>query len=156
VKAFPILYVEDDEPDVILMRHIFQKVGITNPLVVVSNGKVAMDYLAGSSPFGDRSQHPLPGLVLLDLNLPYFAGLEVLAWLRQQHAFRCLPVVILSSSSRPDDITKAYAGGANSYLVKPSSLDEFCALAQALRDFWLVHNQFPELTGPGKIEPPAS
>lgn len=144
MNTFPILYVEDDEPDVILMRYVFQKLGIPNPLVVMSNGKAAMDYLTGNPPFDNRAQHPLPGLVLLDLNLPYFAGLEVLTWLRQQHSFRCLPVLIFSSSSRADDITQAYARGANGYLVKPSSLEDFCTLAQAVRDFWLVHNQFPD------------
>jgi len=148
MNAFPILYAEDDEPDVMLMRHVFTKVGVSNPLLVVTDGKAAMDYLAGNPPFADRAQHPLPGMVLLDLNLPYHPGLAVLRWLRRRPDLRRLTVLILSSSSRPDDIANAYDGGANGYLVKPSSLEQFCALVQALRDFWLVHNQFPEPVGP--------
>jgi CheY-like chemotaxis protein len=149
MNGFPILYVEDDEPDVILMRHVFQKVGIAHPLHVLTNGQAALDYLGGIPPFDDRAQHPLPGLVLLDLNLPYRHGLEVLSWLRQQPDLRGLPVLILSSSSRPDDIAGAYDKGASGYLVKPNSLEEMGALVRAVRDFWLVHNRLPEPSNPG-------
>ncbi len=71
-----ILYVEDEENDVLLLRHVFAKAGLTNPLQTVKDGKAAKDYLAGAMPFDDRRQHPLPGLVLLDLNLPYWSGLK--------------------------------------------------------------------------------
>ena len=99
-----------------------QKAGITNPLQTVKDGKLAKDYLAGNEPFDDRQRHPLPGLVLLDLNLPYWSGFEVLEWIRQQPQLRRVPVVIFTSSNRPDDIARAYDAGANGYLVKPNAL----------------------------------
>ena len=107
-------------------------------------GKQAKEYLAGNGPFSDRRQHPLPGLLLLDLNLPYWSGLEVLGWIRQQPRLRWLPVVIFTSSRRPDDIVKAYDAGANGYLVKPNSLADLTTMVQSLRDFWLLQNQLPE------------
>jgi CheY-like chemotaxis protein len=138
-----ILYVEDEETDVLLLRHVLSRAGITSLLKTVKDGRAARDYLAGHEPFADRRQYPLPSLVLLDLNLPYWSGFEVLEWLRQQPQLRRLPVVVFSSSSRPDDVARAYDAGANAYLVKPNALAELTVQVQALRDFWLLQNQFP-------------
>jgi CheY-like chemotaxis protein len=144
MSSIPILYVEDEETDVMLLQHVLKRVGITNPLHTVKDGKAAKDYLAGNPPFDDRRQHPLPGVVLLDLNLPYWSGTEVLQWLRQQPQLRRLPVIVFTSSRRPDDIARAYDAGANGYLVKPNSLADLTAQVMALRDFWLLHNQLAE------------
>ena len=75
--------------------------------------------LERSARFGYRGQHPLPALVLLDLKLPRRSGLEVLRWIRSQPHLATMPVVVLTSSSEGEDIQKAYALGANSYLQKP-------------------------------------
>ena len=151
MSSVPILYVEDEETDVILLQHVLAKVGVQNPLQTVKDGKLAKDYLGGTGPFADRRQHPLPGLVLLDLNLPYWSGFEVLEWTRQQPQLRRLPVVVFTSSERPDDIARAYDAGANGYLVKPNALADLTILVQAVRDFWLLHNRLPRSLG---AEPP--
>ena len=145
MNSVPILYVEDEEADVML--HVFDKTGIPNPLQTVKDGKLAKDYLAGNAPFDDRGRCPLPGLVLMDLNLPYWSGFEVLEWIRQQPQLRRLPVVIFTSSNRPDDIARAYGAGANAYVVKPNALGDLKSLVLALRDFWLLHNRFPDWPG---------
>ena len=149
MNAMAILYVEDEENDVLLLQHVFGKAGITNPVQTVKDGKAAKDYLAGHPPFDDRRRHPLPGLVLLDLNLPYWSGFEVLEWIRCQPQLRRLPVVVFTSSSRPGDIARAYDAGANGYLVKPNALTELTSLVAAVRDFWLLHNRLPQSLGPG-------
>ena len=95
----------------------------------------------------------MPGLVLLDLNLPYWSGFEVLEWIRQQPQLRRLPVVVFTSSSRPDDIARAYDAGANGYLVKPNALADLTNLVLALREFWLRHNQFPKALGGSGHQP---
>ena len=138
-----ILYVEDEESDIVLLQHVLAKTGIGNPLQTVKDGREAKNYLAGNPPYDQRAQHPMPGLVLLDLNLPYWSGLELLQWVRQQPHLKRLPILIFTSSSRPDDIAQAYDAGANAYLVKPNALTDLTALALALRDFWLLHNRFP-------------
>ena len=143
MNSIPILYVEDEETDVMLLQHVLTKAGIHNPVQTVKDGKAAKDYLAGNPPFEDRQLHPLPRLMLLDLNLPYWSGFEVLEWLRQQPQLRRLPVVIFTSSNRPDDIARAYDAGANAYLVKPNALADLSSLVLALRDFWLIHNRLP-------------
>lgn len=147
MNSVVILYVEDEENDVLLLRHVLTKADIQNPLQTVKDGKAAKDYLAGNGSFADRNAYPLPGLVLLDLNLPYWSGFEVLEWLRQQPQLRRLPVVVLTSSSRPDDIARAYDAGANGYVVKPNALADLTSLVLALREFWLLHNQFPKALG---------
>jgi CheY-like chemotaxis protein len=149
-----ILYVEDEETDVVLLQHVFTRAAIGNPLKVVKDGKEAREYLAGEEPFTDRKEHPLPALVLLDLNLPYWSGFQVLEWIRQQPSLRRLPVVIFTSSSRPDDVARAYDAGANGYLVKPNALGELKSQVSALRDFWLRHNRFPGNTGAAPAVPP--
>src|ERR1035437_5168069 len=153
MNSIAILYVEDEETDVLLLQHVLAKADVHNPLQTVKDGKAAQDYLAGNGPSADRRLHPLPGLVLLDLNLPYWSGFEVLEWIRQQPHVRRVPVIIFTSSSRPDDIARAYDAGANAYLVKPNALSDLTALTLALRDFWLLHNRFPGALG---IRPAAS
>jgi|SRR5664279_2822817 CheY-like chemotaxis protein len=154
MNSVTILYVEDEESDVMLLQHVLAKTGIHNPLQTVKDGKEAKDYLAGNPPFGERGLHPLPGLVLLDLNLPYWSGFEVLEWIRQQPQLRRLPVLVFSSSSRPDDIARAYDAGANAYLVKPNALADLTAMALALRDFWLLQNRLPDTLGARPTAPP--
>jgi CheY-like chemotaxis protein len=98
-----VLYVEDDESDVFMMRRMrraWQKTGFPNPLLVVRDGQEAAEYLVGNGEFADRAEYPLPTLMLLDLRLPRMSGFELLAWLRgQEDGIRALPVVILSSSA---------------------------------------------------------
>lgn len=153
-----ILYVEDEEDDVFLLRHSFKQAGIANPLLSLGDGEAALEYLSGAGEYSNRADYPLPVLLLLDINLPMVSGLEVLKWLRAQPGYRVLPVLILSSSSQDSDIMRAYELGANGYLVKPSGLQKLVTLAHAIRNFWLEQNQMPPLSHeaePCKLKPPA-
>ena len=136
----PVLYVEDEDNDAFLMQRAFSKAGVINPLQIVIDGTAAIQYLAGRTPYHDRARHPLPCLLLLDLNLPRQSGLEVLKWVRGQAEFRDLPIIILTSSSQDRDIESAYGLGANGYLVKPASADRLIELVAGFRDVCLVPN----------------
>src|SRR5438552_1637736 len=94
-----ILLVEDDENDVLVMAMALEKAGLTCPIRVARDGREAQDYLSGAGKFADRSEYPLPYLMLLDLKLPRVMGLEVLKWLRERPEFDSTIVLILSSSS---------------------------------------------------------
>src|SRR6267154_3254371 len=99
-----VLYVEDDDADVLLMRRAWQKAGLLNPLDVVADGDEAETYLSGSTD-ANRTVHPLPWLVLLDLNLPGRTGLEVLHWIRRQPPpIGALRVIMFSSSNSPHEM----------------------------------------------------
>lgn len=141
MKPLPILYAEDEEDDVFLLRRAFQSAAVSNPLVVVSDGASATDYLSGVGPYADRAAHPLPCIALLDVKLPGKSGLDVLTWIRTKPVFSFLPVIMLSSSIEDADVHRSYVGGANGYLVKPGRPDELLALVKAFREYWLVHNR---------------
>ncbi len=138
-----VLHVEDDQNDVFFLQHAFQQAGISNPIEHAHDGQQAIDYLAGAGKFADRGQYPLPALILLDLKLPRKSGLEVLQWLRDASDLPTLPVIVFSSSSLREDIDRAYHLGANSYIVKPASVEERIELARLIKGFWLGFNVPP-------------
>lgn len=137
-----LLLVEDDENDVIFMRHAFRSAGITQTLNVVSDGQEAVDYLAGVGSFSNRDEYPLPGLIFTDLKLAKKTGLELVEWVRRQSAYRRIPVIILSASADPKEIEQAYERGANSFLTKPSSNVELIEMLKIFKRYWLNYNQF--------------
>jgi len=128
---------EDDPTDAYFFQRAFRRAGIPVTLHFVRDGQEAIDYLQGAGPFADRTAHPLPQLVLLDLNMPRLDGFEVLEWVRKQPELNGLQMVIFSGSDEPRNIDRAYGLGANWYLVKPHSLEELNALVGRFKKFWL-------------------
>src|SRR5262245_38394143 len=98
-----ILLVEDSEDDVFFMTRAFRTAGMLLPLAHVENGQKAIDYLSGKPPYDDRTQFPLPSLVLLDLKMPFLSGFEVLRWIRNQFSCACLPVIVFTTSNQERD-----------------------------------------------------
>ena len=141
----PILLVEDDENDALLIQRAFSKSNLAHPLRVLTDGEEAISYLNGIGQYLDREQFPLPALLLLDLKLPKRSGMEVLAWLRQQPILARLPVVILTSSRQVADINRVYDLGANSYLVKPVAFDALLEMIKTVSLYWLILNEKPDL-----------
>jgi CheY-like chemotaxis protein len=142
VKNDCILQVEDDEDDVFMLQHAFNRTGIACPLEVVRDGQAAIDYLTRAALPANRESTPVPCLVLLDLNLPARTGFEVLKWIRQHPLYKKLVVVIFSASQLQKDINMAYELGANSYIVKPGALPKLMEIGQLLKGWWLGYNQF--------------
>lgn len=132
-----VLYVEDEETDRLLMRMAFEAEGLGNSLRMVEDGQAAVDYLSGLGKYAERTQYPLPALMLLDLKLPELSGFEVLEWIRSRAEWQALPVVVFSSSPRPDDQMKSRALGASDYLEKPHSGALFQSVVRGLKQRWL-------------------
>jgi len=126
----PILYAEDEDNDVFFLQRAFQQANIPG-LKAVPDGQQAVDYLLASEK--DPVKCPVPSLVLLDINMPYLSGLEVLTWIRKQPAFADLPVLILTSSSQEKDIELAYSLNVTAYVTKPSSANKLVEFAHAIR-----------------------
>lgn len=145
--SMPILLVEDDPNDVLLLQRALRKAQLANPVQVVRDGDEAVAYLAGEGEYGDRAQHPWPVLVLLDMKLPRKSGLEVLAWIRGQEGLKRLPVVMLTSSRESVDINRAYDLGVNSYLVKPVAFEDLVEMMKALRLYWVILSEKPQIEG---------
>ena len=138
-----LLLIEDDSNDVLLIQRAFERIRFNVPMSVVSDGDSAVGYLQGTEEYGDRLQHPLPSLILLDLKLPRRSGLEVLEWLRAQPHLRRIPVIALTASREEADVDKAYEAGINSYVVKPSTFDGLFEMAKSIERYWIQLNQYP-------------
>jgi CheY-like chemotaxis protein len=115
----PILYAEDDENDVFFMQRALRDAGVGNKLLVMRDGREAIDYLEGHAQFAEREKHPLPVLVVLDLKMPVISGLEVLRELRTHRELEDLPVIVLVCSSEDRNIQEAMDLGASACIVKP-------------------------------------
>ena len=133
----PILAAEDEETDALLLEIALSATGLRNPLVLVRDGQIVLDYLCGKPPYQDRLLHPLPGLLLLDLKMPRMNGFDVMAWLLQRPEFQQLPVVVLSSSTNESDMRKATELGARDYLVKPNNFRDLTKMLQHVAARWL-------------------
>jgi CheY-like chemotaxis protein len=132
-----ILVANDEEGDRLILELAFEEAKIPHRLTIVKNGQEAVDYLTGCAPFNDRTIHPLPALLLLDLKMPRMDGFEVLAWLLGQPKFKGLPTIVLSSSSDDSDIKRACELGASDYFVKPHALSGWVKILQTLDQHWL-------------------
>ena len=126
-----------------LLKRAFTNAGVPARLHFVSDGQEAIDYLGGQGQFSNRSEHPLPDLLILDLKMPRLNGFDVLTWVRQKPGLRRLLVTVLTSSNQPQDINKAYDLGANSYLVKPHNNSQLSELANRVQRYWLEMNECP-------------
>jgi len=146
-----ILLVEDNPNDVLFLKFAFETAEVQNPLQVVADGQEAINYLAGAGQYANRRRFPLPCLVLLDLKLPGKMGTDVLCWLRNQPRLSHLLVVVLTSSSDSQDVDRAYECGAQSYLVKPLSLEKRLEMARSIKNYWLELNEFPSIAGPAAV-----
>jgi CheY-like chemotaxis protein len=139
-----ILLVEDLDDDIFLVRRALGKAEIRNPLHVVKDGEEALAYLSGKGKYANRDEHPLPVLIMLDLKLPRMDGFEVLEWIRMQPGIRNIATVVLTSSDQVRDVNRAYALGANSFLVKPMDFENYIELSKLLNKYWLKTVKLPE------------
>ena len=136
-----ILLVDDDSNDRFLIRRAFERLGIENPLVEVSDGDEAIAYLSGTKPYEDRTKYPFPGILLLDLQMPRVNGLTVLEWIGEKIGATGLLIIVLSRVDEIRQVSRAYALGANSFLTKPGNEQDLHELVRAFRDYWIIRNQ---------------
>jgi CheY-like chemotaxis protein len=146
IATRPILLVEDESNDIVLVQRAFARANILNPLEIVRDGDEAVDYLGGTGSYGDRQQHPFPSIVLLDLKLPRRPGLDVLRWTRDRPGLKRMPIIILTSSRQNTEIDRAYELGANSFLVKPVTFEDLLNLIKVLKAYWLTLNEYPAIS----------
>lgn len=142
MQPFDILLAEDNEDDILLIREAFETANMGNPITIVRDGEEALAYLRGEGPF---SQCPLPGMVLLDINMPKKNGLDVLAELKLEPRFRPLPVVMLTVSEREEDIVRAFQQGACSYIRKPVTFSQFVMVVKQFELYWTLVSKLPLL-----------
>jgi two-component system response regulator len=132
-----ILLVEDNPAEVKIAERALRESGFAGGLLVVRDGQEALDYLFRSGRHAHDSGWRCPDLVLLDLNLPRVNGREVLERLRANPDLKAVPVLVLSTSDRPEEVEEAYAAGANTYIQKPQDFGRFVEVLRAVQAYWL-------------------
>lgn len=139
-KPIEILLVEDNPGDIELTQDAFADAKIANCQHVVRDGEEALDFLYRR---GKHEKAIRPDLILMDLNMPKKAGIEVLQVIKRDPILQEIPVIILTSSEAEKDIVQSYALHANAYIVKPMNLAQFLGVVQAVEQFWLSVVKLP-------------
>lgn len=134
-----ILLVEDNEGDILLTTEALEDGKIRIRTTVIKDGKSAIDFLEQTSLINE-----LPDLVLLDVNLPKKNGHEVLQHIKQHEKLKCLPVIMLTTSSSDKDIRLSYESHANCYITKPFNAIDFIKAVTKIEDFWINVVQLPK------------
>ena len=143
----PVLIVEDADADVEIIRRAFRQGKIANPLHVVHDGEEALEFLTHTGRYAQREKAPMPGLILLDLNLPRLNGHEVLRRIKVDSALKRIPVVVLTASRNDTDIRQCCSHGANAYLTKPLDFQEFLKGVFIVAKEWLSPAVMPGACG---------
>jgi CheY-like chemotaxis protein len=132
-----ILLVEDNPADVLITQRALRESDFPVDLLVMRDGQEAVDYLLRQGTHAGASAWRRPDLILLDLNLPRMTGREVLERIRANPDLRTVPVVILTTSHRREDVQEMYAAGANTYIEKPQEFSRFVQVLQTIQRYWL-------------------
>ena len=128
-----ILLTEDDENDVRITKRALQKGGLEAAMSVTRDGQEALDFLYRRPPFEQAAR---PDLMLLDINLPKLNGMEVLRAVKGEPALRSIPVLMLTTSARQEDVAAAYAHGANAFICKPIRFARFVEVIRQVSEYW--------------------
>ena len=141
-EKLSLLLVEDNDDDVLIAQRAFKEFKFITTVHIARDGQEALDMLSASGSRG--GQKPLrPSIILLDITLPLMDGIAVLKRLKADPSLRTIPVVMLTTSSRNEDIQRSYENGAASYITKPASLEEFLELARRFEMYWVSVSKLP-------------
>jgi CheY-like chemotaxis protein len=139
-KVLPILYAEDNDNDVELTLAAFKECSLRNRIDVVKDGQELIDYLTYQGKYLNREKER-PIVILLDIKMPKLDGLEALRIVKSDPNLKCIPVVMLTSSSMEKDLVESYKLGANAYIVKPIDFVEFMDSVKNIGIFWALLNK---------------
>ena len=134
-----ILLVEDNPNDVEITVRALKKGQVRNELTEARDGQEALDILFGVK----NGNVPKPSLILLDLNLPKVNGHEVLEKIKADPKLRRIPVIVLTASTREEDIVRTYDLGVNTFISKPVEFEDFIRMVTTIKEYWIVIATLP-------------
>ena len=146
-KQIVILLADDDAEDREMTRRALEKNQLAHELYCVSDGEELLDYLHHRGAFAPPALSPVPGLILLDLNMPKKDGREALAEIKADPLLRRIPVVVMTTSQAEQDISRTYDLGTNSYIAKPITLPDLVEVMRVLGQYWFQVVKLPEPAG---------
>ena len=138
-----ILLADDDEEDRAMTISALREHRVANEIRCVGDGEELSDYLFNRGEYANADDHPKPGLILLDLNMPKKDGREVLAEIKADAGLRSIPVVVLTTSKAEEDIARTYDLGVNSFITKPVTFDGLVQAMDAFSRYWLEIVELP-------------
>ena len=142
-RPITILYADDDPEDRMLLLDAWQESRVANELHSVEDGEQLMDYLFRRGNYEHLAGAPLPGMILLDLNMPRKDGREALREIKSDPQLRRIPVIVLTTSKAEEDIFRAYDLGVNSFIVKPVTFKSLVEVTQTSGRYWLEIVELP-------------
>jgi len=142
-KMITILLADDDPDDRQLTRDAFAQNRLANELATVEDGEELMDYLHRRGKYESLKNKALPGLILLDLNMPRKDGREALKEIKADPILRRIPIVVLTTSKAEEDILRSYDLGVNSYVTKPVTFKSLVELIKVLGQYWFEVVELP-------------
>lgn len=142
VKPITILMADDDPDDRLMAKEAFEENMLANELRFVEDGEELFDYLYNRGKY-ENVDNPLPGLILLDLNMPKKDGREVLKELKETAQFRRIPVIILTTSKAEEDILRSYDLGVSSFITKPVTFEELVNVVKNIGKYWFEIVELP-------------
>ncbi|MBN2353132.1 MAG: response regulator [Spirochaetales bacterium] len=138
-----ILLAEDDEEDRMMLQDASKEAGITIPIRCVENGEELLDFLYQRKSFADPHANPRPLLILLDLNMPKLDGRQALEEIKNEEHLRKIPTIVFTTSNAREEIRRAYASGASSFIIKPFSFNSLVDMMKIIKHYWLETVELP-------------
>ena len=142
-KPITILYADDDAEDRMLVKEAWDESRLANELHFVEDGEELMDYLRRAGQYAHLNDSALPGMILLDLNMPRKDGREALQEIKADPRLRSIPVIVLTTSKAEEDILRAYDLGVNSFILKPVTFESLVEITKALSKYWFEVVELP-------------
>ena len=125
----PILLVEDDSIDAMMVQRALQELNVPNQLVHCENGEEALEYLQNDT-------NIKPCIILLDLNMPRMGGLEFLEVVKKEGRLKLIPIIVLTTSSEQQDLMASFGHSVAGYMVKPIDYQHFVKMMNTISRYW--------------------
>lgn len=142
-NTISLLIADDDADDRMLIEDAFRESRLGNPLSFVEDGEELLHYLRSTGKYAGRAAQDLPGLILLDLNMPRMDGRTALMHLKADPLLRRIPVVVLTTSKAEEDILRTYDLGVSSFITKPVTFDGLVDVVRTLNHYWIEVVELP-------------
>lgn len=144
-EKFSILIADDDADDRELIKAAFEENNFRHNIKFVENGEELLKYLRRKGTYADEATHPLPQIILLDLNMPRKDGREALKEIKTDSYLKYIPVIVLTTSTEKKDVQRIYELGVNSFVIKPVTFRELIAFTKTLGKYWFEFVELPNI-----------
>jgi CheY-like chemotaxis protein len=144
-RTIVILIADDDPEDRMLIKEALEESRLTNKIEFVENGEELLDYLQNKGKYTDKDKYPVPGLILLDLNMPKKDGREALKEIKADPHLRVIPVIVLTTSKAEEDVLKTYDLGVSSFITKPVTFSALVDVMKTVSKYWFEIVELPKM-----------